>query len=245
MKKLLELYDEELPIVYLTQFCEVPPWKLNLPTIHKECAKFKKSETNPATYQHEFLQLINKYPKSLNIHTDGSKTANGTSSAFYTNGQSYFWKIHAVASIFIQLNSRPFEIKTKENLTYAEAKKKVSVPTPTAGVSFARAVATNPNLLDSADLVGELLTNLSSIIEDAVATEISTLSLTKPPIPRLKEGEPNNFRGKKPLTEAQAQKYLILNLCHPYLLRKRRNEDGQRKNLGNLRPNRVYLYNNT
>ncbi|KAG5860965.1 hypothetical protein JTB14_025147 [Gonioctena quinquepunctata] len=49
MKELLELYNEELPIVYSTQFCEIPPWKLNLPTIHKECAKFKKSETNPGT----------------------------------------------------------------------------------------------------------------------------------------------------------------------------------------------------
>ncbi|KAG5871806.1 hypothetical protein JTB14_005729 [Gonioctena quinquepunctata] len=100
MKELLELYNEELPIVYSTQFCEIPPWKLNLPTIHKECAKFKKSETNPGTYQQEFLQLINKYPMSLNIYTDGSKTANGTGSAFYTNGQSYSWKIHAAASIY-------------------------------------------------------------------------------------------------------------------------------------------------
>ncbi|KAG5897223.1 hypothetical protein JTB14_023642 [Gonioctena quinquepunctata] len=82
MKELLELYNEELPIVYPTQFCGIHPWKLNLPTIHEECAKFKKSETNPATYQQEFLQLINKYPKSLNIHTDGSKTAYGTGSAF-------------------------------------------------------------------------------------------------------------------------------------------------------------------
>ncbi|KAG5859130.1 hypothetical protein JTB14_035193 [Gonioctena quinquepunctata] len=99
-KELLEIYNEELPIVYSTQFCEIPPWKLNLPTIHKECAKFKKSETNPGTYQQEFLQLINKYPMSLNIYTDGSKTANGTGSAFYTNGQSYSWKIHAAASIY-------------------------------------------------------------------------------------------------------------------------------------------------
>ncbi|KAG5883071.1 hypothetical protein JTB14_031182 [Gonioctena quinquepunctata] len=89
------------------------------------------------------------------------------------------------------------EIKTKENLTYAEAKKKVAIPTPTAGLSFARAAATNPNLLNIADLVKELLPNLSSIIRDAVATEISTLSFNKPQVPRLKVGEPINSQGKR------------------------------------------------
>ncbi|KAG5877016.1 hypothetical protein JTB14_000092 [Gonioctena quinquepunctata] len=126
MKELLELYNEELPIVYSTQFCEIPPWKLNLPTIHKE---FPNSRNLKQTWYLStgIPSTDQQHPMSLNIYTDGSKTANGTGRDFIQMDNHNSGKNHAAAS-FIQLNSMPFKPFATQNLCH-------NIPQPSVHLS--------------------------------------------------------------------------------------------------------------
>jgi len=43
---------------------DIAPWKLSVPAVRLDLAKFKKETTIPETYKQFYLQLISEYPSS-------------------------------------------------------------------------------------------------------------------------------------------------------------------------------------
>ena len=100
IQELLNNLDEELPATYELTYCEIPPWKITPPTIHFECAVYKKGETCNTIYLSTFHEIKNNYPDCQIIYTDGSKTDQGVGSAFAILDKTYYWSLNPKASIY-------------------------------------------------------------------------------------------------------------------------------------------------
>ena len=64
-----------------TFFPDIPPWRLTEPTIDLSLTEHSKESTDTRTYKKQFQHLIENYPTSKHIFTDGSKTDSAVGAA--------------------------------------------------------------------------------------------------------------------------------------------------------------------
>ena len=62
-------------------------WTLSAPTVRIDLTKFKIDTANPETHKQFYLQLIEEYPLSEFVFTDGSKTEEGVTAAAVSTKQ--------------------------------------------------------------------------------------------------------------------------------------------------------------
>ena len=71
----------DLNLIVNAPSLDIAPWKLSVPAVHLDLAKFQKETANPETCKQFYLQLISEYPSSEKKFTDGSKTEAGVTAA--------------------------------------------------------------------------------------------------------------------------------------------------------------------
>ncbi|XP_050501496.1 uncharacterized protein LOC126881317 [Diabrotica virgifera virgifera] len=76
-----------------------PPWTNHPLTIDLTLTKYPKLTTNPTIIKHLFMEILDHYPKYLQIFTDASKTPNSHAAAYYSNVNSYSISIPTNCSI--------------------------------------------------------------------------------------------------------------------------------------------------
>lgn len=101
VQEVCESLDISLPRTLPLGFCEIPPWTITVPECVLECTIHPKGETSPFVLKATFYDILNKYPQSQVIYTDGSKIEAGVGCAFVKLGEApHSWSLPSSASIF-------------------------------------------------------------------------------------------------------------------------------------------------
>lgn len=92
--------NESFPNTYPLVMYEIPPWEITPPIVHLECLRFQKKDSPKEIITNEMRSILNKYTGSYFIYTDGSKTDNGTGSAFSSEYGNFNWTLPSSASVY-------------------------------------------------------------------------------------------------------------------------------------------------
>lgn len=87
--------------IYVEDPYIVPPWTKTQLKLNIELANMGKNETAIVEYQQKFQEIVeNKYKNNEIVYTDGSKSDDGVSSAFFNNTSQKSFKLNSISSIF-------------------------------------------------------------------------------------------------------------------------------------------------
>ena len=79
---------------------EIPPWKIQKPTVLFQLSSNKKSDTSPLEFQSKFNELKSLFPNHIPIYTDGSKEGDKVGCASVSDLHTSKMRLPAESSIF-------------------------------------------------------------------------------------------------------------------------------------------------
>ena len=89
METIIGEAEVDLTKIHKTIIPDTPPWTIRTPNIILTLRKFNKNKTHPLIFQEELEKVKEKYPKHLDIFTDGSKVDKITGCATIHKGKIF------------------------------------------------------------------------------------------------------------------------------------------------------------
>ena len=120
-KEILEKYNFNMPPIQKQEQETYPPWLTNPITCCLELFTLKKKDNNTTTLKNHFLAHTEKHHQDKIYYTDGSKTANGTASAYTIDGDTKNTKLPELSTIYTaELHAIYAAIKDAINKTFTK-----------------------------------------------------------------------------------------------------------------------------
>lgn len=88
------------PQIFPSYLQTLPPWTIKPPDCNTNLTHFKKNDTNPSLIVSHFKEILNKYPKHIQIYTDASRTEDGTGAAIVSPNSIRKYKLSKYTSIY-------------------------------------------------------------------------------------------------------------------------------------------------
>ncbi|VEN48168.1 unnamed protein product [Callosobruchus maculatus] len=91
----VSLWPQVLPLVR-----EIPPWERPAINLNTQIKDLVTREAHPSVIHANFRSMLQPYPNTTTIFTDGSKTDSGVGCAFVVNGSAHSWSLPKISSSY-------------------------------------------------------------------------------------------------------------------------------------------------